>query len=69
MRVFVASTPAELRAHRQAVCDTIDALGWEVTNPSDPSVWVGDSVADREERVASAELVLGLVGWRAGDWA
>ena len=66
MRVFISSTPEELRPHQIAAYDVAHALGFEPML-SDPAAGRGlDPVAACHRQVVTTDLVLAIVGWRRG---
>ena len=66
MRVYISSTPEELKAHRALAVEVVAELGFEPAS-RDPAAGRGlDPVAACARQVASADLVLAIVGWRRG---
>ena len=66
MRVFLSSTPAELEPHQAAACDVVHELGLRPML-RDPAAGHGlDPVKACARQVASADLMLAIVGWRRG---
>ena len=66
MRVFISSTPDELEPHQTAACDVAHGLNIEPVL-RDPAAGHGlERVAACARQVASADLVLAIVGWRRG---
>ena len=67
MRVFISSTSEDLEAYRAAARDVVSHLGWQPVRMedfgTDGSAGVVEACA---KKVADADLVLAILGWRRG---
>jgi tetratricopeptide (TPR) repeat protein/Mrp family chromosome partitioning ATPase len=66
-RVFISSTSIDLVAHRQQVHDILERLGqFAVDMAQFGAQSSGDAISISTDKVASAEVYLGIVAWRYG---
>ncbi|HEX6123261.1 MAG TPA: DUF4062 domain-containing protein, partial [Ktedonobacterales bacterium] len=66
-RVFISSTYADLRAHRERVRDTLLSLGlFPIGMEHFGAHGEGDAIEISTDRVASADIYLGIIAWRYG---
>ncbi len=67
MQVYIASTSEDLTTHRDAAREVTAELGFEVVSAVPERDAGRDTVAGCARRIAHADLVLAIVGWRRGE--
>lgn len=66
-QVFISSTSQDLHAHRKAVHDILEQMGqFAVDMAQFGAQGTGDAVEVSTDKVASADVYIGIVAWRYG---